>query len=568
MKGSVVCGIALSAMIFVSSGQTASAQITYRTIALSGSSGVFGPSTGAGTVFSPQTSLLTQDAEVSVNASGQVVFFGQRAAASGQSSFTGLWLHTPGVGNQLIARSGSQQPDGSSFALGGNLSWAVLNDAGDVAFTSGSSGVSHYLWRSGTLRSLNGGFVAAPDTGGAFFAGLTGTSPAALNPSGQVMAIGNLIENATSTPPVVRSGANPNSFGLWRFGPVGGDLLLRQSTQLLSLDSGGTRRVGEFSARTTTMNGSGAYAVIGQARNTVNGQAPRAVFTNAGNVLRVLAVETEAAPDQTGQVQSGRRFGSISDLVAPAFNNAGHVAFRSSVVNASGSQIASSAIFSTSIGGTLREVVRTSSPLPTIVGEGGGEFGGVSWATQFGSPVINAQGTMAFWGNLIVGSSTSSELVVTVNTAGVFTRVARTGDLAVPLGPGVVSEIRMQSFSEIAMNSVGQMLIRGSVTGNGAPGGALFAYDPVLGLRTIVYPRQNFEVAPGDVRIVSSISPIAPRGGEDGLARAISDTGIVAFRLTFIGGSTGVFTAAIPTPGGAAVLCMSMVLAARRRRPA
>ena len=52
----------------------------------------------------------------------------------------------------------------------------------------------------------------------------------------------------------------------------------------------------------------------------------------------------------------------------------------------------------------------------------------------------------------------------------------------------------------------------------------------------------------------------------DSRARGLNDDGAVAFHLTFTDGREGVFIAAVPEPGTAAMLALGLAAMARRRR--
>jgi hypothetical protein len=93
----------------------------------------------------------------------------------------------------------------------------------------------------------------------------------------------------------------------------------------------------------------------------------------------------------------------------------------------------------------------------------------------------------------------------------------------------------------------------------------LMAYDPGLGLFPLAYAGEQIEVAPGVFKTISSFA-LRNATNSDGSAFALSDTGILAFRVGFSDSTSAIVTYSIPAPGAAALGLLALPLAMRRRR--
>jgi hypothetical protein len=93
----------------------------------------------------------------------------------------------------------------------------------------------------------------------------------------------------------------------------------------------------------------------------------------------------------------------------------------------------------------------------------------------------------------------------------------------------------------------------------------LYGFDPASGLHLIAREGRLFEVAPGDLRTVSTILFAGNAGTGDGRPIGINNAGEVVFRLTFTDGSSGIFLTGVPEP--AALLTLLGAFLILRRRP-
>jgi hypothetical protein len=564
---------AVSAAVVLAAAGAAHAGVTdYRTIALTGTDGVFGPGLGAGVTFA----TIGQH-QPSINYAGQVAFRGISSTNTSQ----GLWLHSPMSGNANLAVGGGAQPGGGTFPTGTSIiNSPTLNNAGNVGFRLGAQTGLFADVGSGMSRVALGG-DAAPSAGGALY----GTSAVAtgmplFNQGGQVGYVGLMAVSSTSTPPVVTTAGIANAQAVF-VTPVGGgaaNMVVRQNDNLLGLDATGNTRVGLFNALTMSMNNAGYVALTAnlQGSNVVTGTGATgnsaALLSTRSGSLGVVARIGNAAPDATGNPSATdlyRTFGSSN----VAFNDVGSVAFSATLRNAAGTQTSTGAFY-TDTGGVLRQIARQGEALPSITGAAAGEFTGVNWGVSYNNPVLNAQGTLAFQASGLGGAVTSSNAgaLLTMSSTGVFSKIARHGDVAIAGGAPDLTDVRFLSIGDIALNAAGTIAFSSTLTGNGVSvglgnGSGLFAFDSVLGQISLVARTGDlFEVAPGDLRTIATIGGIITSGGENGRVRSLSDSNQLVFELDFTNGTSGVFAAYVPAPGAVGVLALGGLMAARRRR--
>jgi hypothetical protein len=545
----------------------AQAQVTYSTIALTGTAGAAGPGQGPGVTFG-----VVDGHQPSINAAGQVLF---RAGTGAATSNNGLWLHTGGSNTTIVA-NGGPRPGGGTFSASDSYNSPILNSSGQIAFRLGaSSGVF-----AGPTASLQRAALAAdsaPGTGGALYSGVATGMPL-FNDAGQIGFIGTLAASATSSPPTVTTSGIANTQGIWTGAPGAPTLQLRQNDALTMIDASGNTRVGTFGNLTIAMNGTGRYVTTANLQSSVAGTIVTgtgatsnsvALITNRAGSTQVLARVGDAAPDASGAASAEVYRTMPSSRIA--FNNAGSVGFFASL-RSGATQTAAAALFSDHVGGTMRQLTRAGSALPAIAGASATEFAGVTWGAGTGQVALNAQGTLAFSQGLAnTGSTANDALLATIDSAGNFRRISRKGDVAVVNGSPISGDAFFNSFNEIAMNASGQIAFATNLTGNSVSvglgnGSALFAWDALLGLQMVVRTGDLFQVAPGDVRTIATIGGLATSGGQDGRTIGLSDAGVLAFQLGFVGGGSGVFTATIPAPAGAGALALGLVALARRRR--
>lgn len=562
-------GVARLGMLMVFAGLALPARggvVSFETIALTGTDGPFGPGMGAGVTF---TQLNGQ--QPTVNSSGHVAFRGNPTNLGGAE---GMWIHN-GMGNTNMAIGGGAQPGGGTYTAGtsGIINSTHINDAGQWAFRlGGSTGLFANVTGTPGRTMLIGDM--APGTGGATYTSSASGMPL-FNGAGMSGYVANLAVG-TGSPPVVISGATANAKGLWVGTPGASNLVVRQNDAVLSLDAGGGVRVGSFNDLSVSMNASGAFAFSTALQGSVTtgsgagGNSVMIATTRSGS-LEVLARNGNAAPDATGADSPGDLYRTLSTS-AVAFNNAGKVAFTSSLRNAAGTQTFSSALFTDTGTGAVHMAGRATDALPAISNSNSGEFAGVTWSS-FSNPVMNGAGTLALTASLSnTGATTNTGVLLTMDASGAFSKVARAGDVAILNGAPLGGDARFTSFSSIALNDGGQMAFSAILNGAGifgGPGGnnsAIFGFDPLAGIHVLARTNDVFEVAPGDFRVIASLGGIGSSGGQDGRLKSLNSNGQLAFELSFTDGSTGIFLATVPGVGTLPLLGLAGLAAARRRR--
>lgn len=559
-RSSFVRASAISAAaIVIAHAATALGAITYTPIALSGTDGPLGPGMGAGVVFGDLSSAVS-----GINNAGSLIF---RGATTDATNSAGVWTNTAGT-NNAVAFAGAAMPDGGTYPNTG-FNAPVINNAGQAAWRQGTNSLfSNSTGADGTVARTG---TTAPGTGGATLNSMSFPAPL-MAQDGRVGFIGGLLVN-TGTPPVVISGATANAGGVW-IGRAGSmQLAMRQNDPVTAIAGDGSVRVGSFTSSGLSLSNGGKFLSLNALQGSVTTGATagndQALLTNRNGTLEVVARRgDQAAGAPTGEFY--RALGSSTGM-----NNAGRVVFSSSLRDAAGVTLTNGALFSDN-NGSMRMVARGGTALPTISGANGAEFDGVNWGTSYTDPVINGNNVLAFKTGGMTGTGVSvgqnDSAIFTCDPTGTVTKIVRNGDTA-PVGPADDgSAVRFGSFQGgLSLNARGQVAFVTLLSGfgvNGLIGNnlALFATDLNGVVQTIVRRQSAFEVAPGDVRTVASIGGISTTGGQDGRGVSFNDYSVLTFSLGFTDGTSGVFTATVPAPGGLAVAGLGGLLAFRRRR--
>lgn len=548
----------------------------------------------------------------SISADGRLVIFRATTNTTTSTNPGAAAIWTWNGANANVVRNTDAAFGGGAYTTGGfnNL---LINGSGQIAFRDNTS--------------TTGGLYANPGTPGRLFK-VGDTAPtvgATTDPTfatfGNVMLMntsGSAMTYATVTggsPAVVTvAGPTQNTSGLWGGTPGALSLLVRQSDQLFtpanvaipnvlvgSIDNGGFA----YSASgkvlfTGALQGTGVNTTGSTTTGTNQG-----IFSTRNGFTEVIARRNFSFPDSTGAVFTS---GTSTDGVAirsvntgsTAFdmNNAGRVVYSASLNTAAGASATTNgttALFSDT-GGTHRTIARGTFATGAMTNLGAG----LTWGNIFSTPVINGAGTVAFVNTSMSGTDPLTNIAVTtsanagvfkMDSAGVFTKVMRTGDAA-PAWPAVLGNPALGQViagaapvfsgtpSSLAMNASGQMAFVAGLGGIGINATAsgnnsgLFGVDTDGSIFLIAQKGMLYHVGPGDDRIISSagLGGIFSGGNQDGRATSLSDTGDLVFTLQFsdtVGGaatSSGVFYAHIPAPGSATLLGIVGLLAARRRR--
>lgn len=564
-----ICGSATLLAFVAGTSAALGGTLPVSMIALTGTDLAAGPGMGAGVTFA---SLGQQ--QPTINSVGQVAF---RGIASNNAN-QGVWTFG-GASNTNVAIGGGAMPGGGTYTAGGAVfNSTIMAESGQWAMRMGAS-TGLFATAAGTPTRVSLTGDVAPGTGGATYGTMLSSGPR-FSATGQVAFLANLTVN-TGTPPVVISGANANSMGLWAGSPSSPSLVLRRDDALLSLDAGGAVRVNAMNNLSLTVNDGGRYLVSTTLQGTVTtgtgvGSNSAAILSNRNGSLEVIARVGNAAPDATG-APSTDLYRSVP-IGAMGFNNAGRVGFTAPLRDAAGVQTSTGALFTDTVGGTLRMHARFGNAMPTIYSPAGAplaEFSGATWGSAFSNLSINNADTAVLYASGLgnTGGTANNGAILTMNSSGTFTKVVRAGDVAIVNGAPLGGDALFQSnFNSITMNAAGQIAFTSLLTGPGIFGGAggnnsaLFGWDPSGGLCLIARTASLFEISPGVFRTVSAIGGILSSGGEDGLGRSLNDSGMLVFELDFTDGSSGIFTTTIPAPGTIGMLGLAGLIAARRRR--
>ncbi len=494
----------------------------------------------------------------SINNRSQVVFQGSMhwvsGGVAGKTALSTWRAAADGSLEQVLAVDNTQ-PQGvaSGCRFAGPGGSPVLNDSGDIAFRA------FLRQATGDVRSRNDEALwFTRDAGPPALLARQGSSggPSSIDPPGtapgtkyfrlRAPVFNNQGQSAFFA--TLRRGKGGthggNDAGLWgptaeadlgliaRRGanevPGAGDGTQFESFGQPVLNDGGqvaftaTLRVG--SGDVTAMNDSGIWV------------------TSLARQLKMVTLE--GMTEVPGAAQ-GTRFDSFG---APAINTRGHVVFRARLRPDTGDVTDGNAtgIWATRGQGELEVVVRAgqqASPRLDAV------------FSDFGDPVLNGRGQMAFTATLVPGQGVvdpdgSNDQVLWGPTHnGSLGLIARTG---ISQAPGTERGVVFAHFMGApSINANGQVMFRAklragidSASVQSDNDEAIWLYDPASG-RTVLVARKgdDFKAGPGDTRTIAGMYAHSAAGGEDGRQTSLNDRGQIALRLEFTDGSQGIILA-------------------------
>jgi hypothetical protein len=548
----------------------ATASITVTPIALSGHDDNLGPGEGSGIHFGTGVNGDLSSATNCINGAGDVIF---RCADDESTPMEGVWLHSASSNaNTLLATSGGTAGvftygnSGFNFPLidnGGHTAWRYSTTA-----LIGDNGSGPTL-TAATTAGWPG--IYAPECGGATYSTFTFPAPL-MNSAGDNAFISQLTTSAATTPPVTISPPETANYsGVWSGAPGDVHLRVRQNDLFPGSAPEDNQRIGAFASQLPYMsfNASGQLLTGCMVQGTIvstSGSANNAALIQytPGTGLTVIARRGDAAPGSPGEYYNGIG-GASTPNVNSDMNNAGQLVFASSLRNAvtGGTQTTRWALF-TNNSGTLTMAARGTSPMPAIANANGNEFVGVNWGEFSNYNLINHSGTILFDHSGMTGAvgANNTSAMFKLSPSGTFTKVMRQGDVApaVSTTGGAVYFNGLQSSP--LFNGLGQVAFStllsstdGGVNGLTGNNVGIFVVDSRGTIYLVAQKATAFQVAPGDVRTVSSIGGMNASGGEDGRPTSLSENGVLMVTLGFTGGTSGVFAIRISECGTADFNC-------------
>ena len=564
---------------------------TFRTVAVTGTDGVFGPGQGAGVLYD------TVDGPA-INLSGQVSFRGSNTAATGGQP-NGVWMRpdaTQSSFNTNLALEGGAQPGGGVYNGPNSFNSVSINNAGDTAFRlAASKGV--FAGSGGVMQRVALGGDAAPGGGGALYTASPIASGMPLfNHAGNVAYIGTYANSTTSTPPVTGTAPNANNTAIFigtgdnsTFPNPNLTVAARAGDWFASLGGNSAdTKLNSFGNLTMSFNGNSRFVTT----NTLQGSAivtgtgatsnSAAIISNRTGSNEAIARVGSPAPDASGAASADvyRSFGSS----AIGFNNLGHVAFTASLRQGA-TQTVASALFTDVGGGSIRRLASAGGAVGNVYALNDNttplaEFASMNYGASatFSSTWISAADELLFSANMASGGQAYLKL----DAGGLLHRVVRVGDNPLggldPLSNGGACVSTYSNIGGFSINAAGQVAYVGSLSNSACGVSAGFGNSQILYVTDldgsavkIARQGEQFTYWDGTNWITKTIAGInlSSSSGQDGRAVALNDNGDLVFSLSFTaasGGGNGIFVAHVPEPGTLGLLVFGAMAAWRRNR--
>jgi hypothetical protein len=445
----------------------------------------------------------------------------------------------------MIAKSGDPAPaSGAAFARFSNL---VMADGGVAAFKATLAGVaidddnreSFWLHRSGILSLITQAGRKAPDP----VADLRFShfeTPIALNRSGQAAFFARTRD---------KEGGFAEGSGIWAAGSGGVSIAANGNTPAVAGAPGVVFLPQSFEqpfANDAAISPSGQTIfrgfLAGPSVDETNLNGLWSYSETTG--LRLMQRAGEEAVGMSGALF--RSFPSV-----PTINAAGDTAFLAffdHMHSRENGALASSAQEDTAeigLGLWLRRAAGELSHVFAIGDQAPGIDGDVHFVDTF-DPVMNATSRVAFLG-AVRGEGVSAANELGLWSSGLspdksLRLICRQGDAAPSSEHGFV----FGTFLEPSLNAAGQATfmasgyrLEGETIVSSAFG--IWGQDRAGVLRLVARVGQSLEIAPGDERIIASLTFASKTGGEDGRARGLNDLGQVVLQASFTDGSSGIF---------------------------
>ncbi|MEA3188359.1 MAG: hypothetical protein QOD99_2189, partial [Chthoniobacter sp.] len=467
-----------------------SAEFSFGTVALKGQ---HAPGTPAGVLFGDF--IYTQRY---ISPTGQVVF---QADLTGTgittgSNSVGNWMGSSGS-LSLIARTTDPAPGMVPGATYSSISPAELNSTGQVSFKGTVTGTGiTFANNSAIWFGTPGNLVTAArdgDQAPGVNAGVKYSSfnTVSLNKSGQIAFQAQL----------TGSGVNGvNNIGLWSGAPGNIGLIARIGDQAPGMPSGIKYALFGTTNASPPINELGQSVFIGSITGTgVTASNNNALwFGTPGNVT--LLARTGDQPPGTA---AGAKF---QDFSIPTLNSAGQSAFVGFLTGSGVNSTNSSGIW-TGTSGNLQLLARAGDNAP-------GTASGVNFNIFQGdstTPQINASGQNAFSAYLSgTGVSEPNDTGIWLGKPGNVKLVAREGDAALGTNNSNLVFGDMQTTGPLALNDRGNIaffnLLKDTTVSNSSFESIWFADSTTNALALVAMEGNQFQVSPGDLRVINSLS--------------------------------------------------------------
>jgi len=464
--------------------------------------------------------------DVAVNEAGQVFFRAFLVTQGFDDCDEGLWIGGPNE-LSLIACEGFPAPDteeGTTFLApgGGFPGSGIPDDIGQVGFNSRLRGADipfndGGIWLgspSNVSLLVREGDQAPGTPDGVEFEGIS-TATMLLSNTGIVAF------------PSILTGLGvdaSNNFGIW-LGSLSDNLSLVARKGDPAPDTNDGVVFSDIDTIDYSVNDNGEVAFRGYITGPgVTFENNRGIWVGGPHNLGLAIREGDSIPS----LPAGSNYERISSA---SLNNNGEIAFTSWV---------------TGIPNTWW-LWAGSPDSPSLVARAGDPAPGTDTDVVFGNilyPIlINGAGEVAFKSFLFGPDVTSSNNVgIWSGRPGALKLVARAGDQA----PGALPDQNFSNLGSISINGSGSLVVDSSLTGF-EPTSGVWHHSKSDGLKEVAVPGQTIEVRTGDVRTIQAadavptISPLT--GNQDGRRSNLTDTEMLAFRLSFDDGSRGVFLA-------------------------
>jgi hypothetical protein len=479
----------------------------------------------------------------SINAAGNLVF---RATLTGSgiasNNNSGLWLDKNGV-RSLMYREGSHAPGTpAGVNFGGFGGDAILNNLNRISFHG-------FLTGTGVVSSNNSGIWA--ETGAGLSLVARAGDPAPGTPSDVNFRIfDRFLSNSDATAFQAMLSLNTSSSndrGIWSTSGGGLHLVAREGDPAPGMASG----IVFYDLHNShfVMNASGQLAFFSTLFGPgISLSSDYSVWSNSAGVVTPIAHEGDQAPG----MPVGVKFGEPNQVVTPAFNDAGRLAFRTTLTGTGVTSNNNSAIWSDR-SGSLQPVIRAGVAAP-------GTPVGVTFSTV-SDPVLNGDSRLAFIGGLTgAGATSSNNSGLWSDASGILNLVVREGDHA----PGTPAGVNYSEFLEegFDLNGAGRLAFAAKVAGPGIAENTdtgIWAQDATGNLALIAREGDVLEVAPGLLKTVHHLAFAGGSGNEDGNRTGFNDDGIIAFFAYFSDDTSAIFLSTAVAVPEAPSIWMAMI---------